>query len=263
MTFAQQRVWLTGASSGIGRALALALSHRGARLVLSARRTEALEHVRAACAHPEHHQLLPFDLADLEALPNLAARAQQDGGAINVLIHCGGISQRALAQDTGFEVDRRLMNVNYFAPVILTKAVLPSMLARRQGHVIVVSSLVGKFGVPLRSGYAASKHALHGFFDSLRAECHDNGLRVTIACPGFIRTDISLHALTADGQPQGTMDQAQAGGMAPETCAEQILRAAEADRPEVYIGGREVLGVYLKRLVPSLFYRFIRSAQVT
>ena len=184
-------------------------------------------------------------------------------GAVDVLVHNGGVSQRSLARDTSPEVDRRLMETNFLGPVALTKALLPSMLARRSGHVVVVSSLVGKIGTPLRSGYSASKHALHGFFDSLRAEVWREGIRVTIACPGFIRTEVSVNALTGDGSPQGTMDEAQAHGMAPADCAEAIVRAVERGKDEMLIGEKERWAVHLARFLPGLFHRLIRTAKVT
>ncbi|ARA93607.1 short chain dehydrogenase [Rhodothermaceae bacterium RA] len=258
-----QIVWITGASSGIGAALAQAYSQRGVRLVLSARRRERLEAVRAACLNPDWHRIVPLDLADPATLEAAAEQVLAEAGRVDVLVHNGGISQRSLVQDTGMDVVRRIMEVNFFGAVALTRAVLPSMLARRRGQIVVVSSVVGRFGTPQRAAYAASKHALHGFFDALRAEVHDAGLRVTIACPGRVRTDISLHALTGDGSPHGQMDPGQARGMPADECAERIVRAAERGKEEVYIGGTEVLGVYAKRFVPRLFSRLIRSVNVT
>jgi dehydrogenase/reductase SDR family member 7B len=165
--------------------------------------------------------------------------------------------------ETPLKIDRRIMETNFFGTVALTKTVLPGMLARKSGHIVVVSSLVGKFGTPLRSSYSASKHALHGFFDSLRAEVWREGIAVTIVCPGFIRTSISINALTCTGMPQGTMDEAQACGMASHTCALRIMNAVKKKKPEVYIGGKELLGVYMKRFAPALFTRVIRRARVT
>jgi short-subunit dehydrogenase len=154
------------------------------------------------------------------------------------------------------------MRVNYFGAVALTKALLPSMIARHGGHFVVVSSLVGIIGSPMRSGYSASKHALHGFFDSLRAEHHDDGIRVTIVCPGFVRTDVSVHALTGHGAPQGTMDAATARGIEPDVCAQRIVRGVEHGERELYVGGRETVAVYLKRYWPAAFERMLRRARV-
>jgi short-subunit dehydrogenase len=256
-------VWITGASSGIGEALAYSLARRGARLILSARGEDRLREVRAACASPENHLVLPLDLAAPATLGPAVERALAQAGRVDILVHSGGVSQRSLVRDTPIEVDRRIMEINFFGTVALTKAVLPAMLARKSGRFVVISSLVGKLGTPLRSGYSASKHALHGFFDSLRAELWRDGIAVTLVCPGFIRTAITLNALTRDGSPQGTMDRAQEHGMAPEVCAERIVRAVERGRDEVLVGGRERYAAYLKRFLPGLFNRVIRKARVT
>jgi dehydrogenase/reductase SDR family member 7B len=206
---------------------------------------------------------LQLDLSDADSLPSKVVSALQHFGAVDVMIHNGGISQRSLAKETTLEVDRRIMEVDFFGTVALTKALLPSMTARKQGHFVVISSLVGKFGTPMRSGYSAAKHALHGFFDALRAETHDDGIKVTIVCPGFIKTNVSVNALTSDGSKQATMDEAQANGMNADECAKRILRAVNAGKLEVYIGGRERLGIYLKRFVPNTFARILRRAKVT
>ncbi len=263
MPFEGKVVWITGASSGIGEALAYALATRGARLILSARRETKLEEVQAACAHPDRHVVLPLDLADTASLEAAARQALGLAGLVDVLINNGGVSQRALAVETQLAVDRRIMDVNYFGAVALTKAVLPSMLARGAGHLVVVTSVVGKFGSPWRSAYSASKHALHGFFDALRAEVHEAGIRVTLVCPGFVRTDVSVNALTGDGTPQGTMDAGQQSGLSVEVCAARILRAIERQKDEVCFGGKEAMAVYLKRFWPGLLNRIIRRAKVT
>ena len=263
-----QAVWVTGASSGIGEALARELGRRGARLALSARRRERLEALReeiaAAAGHAvDRHAVVPLDLAESRQIQPAVEAALAWAGRIDVVIHNAGISQRSLAVETDLEVDRRIMEVNYFGTVALTKAVLPAMLEAGGGRFVVVTSLVGRIGTPLRSGYAASKHALHGFFDSMRAELHDRGVRVTLACPGFIKTELPLAALTGDGTPQGKMDRAQLAGYPADRCAEKILAAVERNREEVMIGGREKYAVYLKRFLPGLFSRIIRKARVT
>lgn len=259
----EEVVWVTGASSGIGEALARELAGRGCRLVLSSRREERLREVRDSLPEPERHLVVPIDLAQPETLAAPARQVLDEVGRVDVLVHNGGISQRSLAEDTALDVDRRVMEVDYFGAVALTKAVLPFMLERGAGRIVVVSSLVGHIGTPLRSGYAAAKHALHGFFDSLRAEVHDRGVRVTLVCPGFIRTQVSVNALTADGTAQGTMDRAQAEGMSPEACARQIVRALDRGKDEVLIGGKEVWAVHLHRLLPGLYRHLIRRVRVT
>jgi len=263
MPFTGKVVWITGASSGIGEALAYAFSRSGARLVLSSRSVARLNEVKDRCASPDLHMVLPLDLLDSSDPGAKVGSVLERFGRIDILVNSGGISQRSLVCETGLDTDRRIMETNFFGTVALTKAVLPSMLERRSGHVVVVSSLVGKFGTPLRSAYSASKHALHGFFDSLRAEVCDKGILVTVVCPGFIKTNISINALTADGSCHGSMDDAQAAGMTADVCAEKMLKAIDAGKEEVFIGGKELLGVYLKRFAPGIFSRMIARAKVT
>jgi short-subunit dehydrogenase len=257
MTLTDRLVWITGASSGIGEALAYDLSHRGAHLVLSSRREEALEEVRQRCARPDDHVVQTLDLAAPSTLQTAAATVQDEVGPVDVLVNNGGISQRGTATDTEMDVVRRIMEINFFGAVQLTRAVLPSMIERQQGHIAVVSSLVGKFGTPLRSSYAASKHALHGWFDSLRAEVHDDGIGVTLACPGFVKTNVASNALYPDGTPLG--EEAEEKGIPPSDCAAAIGDAIEQNTAEFTIGGWETVGVYMKRFVPALFRRFIRQ----
>lgn len=263
MYFKDRIIWITGASSGIGKALAQELAQLGATLILSARKQEKLEAVRKMLENADKHEVLPLDLTEIGAMEDIARKAVSYYGRVDFLFNIGGVSQRALAIETSIEVDRHLMETNYLGPVALTKALLPHMMKLKKGHIVVMSSLTGKFGTPLRSGYAASKHALHGFFDALRAETWKQGIAVTLICPGYIKTDISLNAVTGDGTPQGTMDKGQANGMAPEVLAKKILRAVEAGKNEVYIGGFEKLGVYIKRFFPDMFTRMIRNTSVT
>ncbi len=256
-------VWITGASSGIGEALAVECSGLGASVILSARNEAALQRVRQRCAHPDRCRVVPMDMTRVDEIPGIAGRALAEAGRVDLLVLNAGVSQRARALDTSIAVDESILRTNFLGPVALTKAVLPSMVARKSGTLVVVSSLVGKFGTPLRSSYAASKHALHGFFDSLRAEVWRDGVQVTIVCPGFVKTDISRNALTGTGGRHGIMDEGTAAGMTPEELSRRMLHAVEAGREEVLIGGREMRAVYLKRFAPGLFSRFIRKAKVT
>lgn len=251
-------VWITGASSGIGEALAYNYSAKGAKLIISARNRDELFRVKMACKNPALVHVLSFDLENTEMLPQKAADAIRIFGRIDLLINSGGISQRSLAIDTTLATEERLMRINFWGTVALSKAVLPTMIAQGGGHIICISSLVGKFGTRLRSAYSASKHALHGYFDSLRSEVYDKNVHITIACPGYIKTNVTINALTADGTPQGTMDEAQANGMSPEACAAEIVKAIEQKKEEVYIGGKEVKGVLFKRLLPARFSKYIR-----
>lgn len=257
-------IWLTGASSGIGEALAYELAGNGAKLILSARRKGALERVKGNC--PSETQpnvrILPLDLEKADTLQLSTEAAIQLFGHIDVLINNGGISQRSLVAETLVSVDRRIMEVNYFGAIALTKYLLPHFVRRKQGHFVNVSSVTGKFGTPYRSAYAASKHALHGFFDALRAEHHRDNINVTMICPGFIHTPITFSALTADGSPLNKMDEAQFKGKPADWCARKIVSAVAHKREEVYIGGKEVLAVYLKRFFPRIFSKVIRNVAV-
>ena len=255
-------VWVTGASSGIGEALALLAAKRGARLVLSARRTAELERVRALCADPQQVALLPLDLSAFDAA--VAAReAEACFGRIDVLVNNAGISQRSLFKDTELSVYRSIMELDFFAPVALSKAVLPAMRERRAGHIVMIGSVVSKIGVPLRSGYSAAKHALAGFTEAARAELWRDGLQFTLVCPGFVKTQVSVNALGGSGEKHGVVDAAIGQGLAPEHCAEAIWRAVEQNREEVLIAGREGLFVQLKRFAPALFSYALKRAKPT
>jgi short-subunit dehydrogenase len=179
-------------------------------------------------------------------------------GDVDVLVHSGGVSQRSLVVDTDLATDRAIMDLNFFGTVALTKAVLPSMLARRSGHIVPISSVVGYVGTPLRSTYAASKHALHGFFDSLRAEVAKDGIAITIVCPGYIRTNVSRNALTGNGTAFGKMDDTHKDAMRPEECARHIVDAVANRNEEVVIGGKEAWAVPLKRFFPRVVSRMVR-----
>src|SRR5262245_25716261 len=258
MRYRDQVVWITGASSGIGEALAVAWSREGARVVLSARNAIELERVRRACVQPERHRVRPLDLVDPHAIQTAAAEVLEELGRVDVLVHSGGVSQRALALETDLATDRAIMDLNYFGTIALTKAVLPSMLARKSGHLVPISSVIGHVGIPLRSAYAASKHALHGFFDALRAETEKDGIRVTIVCPGYIRTKVSENALRGDGSRYGTTDDTHQKAMLPEVAAPIILDGVAKGKREVRVGGREIHAIWLKRLLPGLVARVVR-----
>ena len=263
MKFANQVVWITGASSGIGEASAFAFARAGARLVLSSRRPAELERVRRACARPDEHLVVPLDLTRSATFPGLVADVLARCGHIDVLVNNGGVSQRGLAMDTAESVERDLMEIGFFGPVALAKAVLPAMRTRGSGRIVVVSSVLGFVSVPGRSSYAAAKHALHGYFNSLRAEVWRHGIGVTIVCPGYVKTAVSDNALGPDGQAHGRMDATHVNGIPPEKCAAALLRAVARKRNEVYVGGKEVAGIYFQRLAPSLVARVVRRLKVT
>jgi short-subunit dehydrogenase len=257
-----KRVLLTGASAGIGEALAYEMARRGAHLTLVARRQEALEAVRQACERPDDHRCAVIDLTDYRAAARKVAELSRQVGGFDVVVHNAGISQRSFAVETAIDVDERLMAVDYFAPVAITKALLPEMIQRGHGQIVTVSSLAGKMATPYRSGYSAAKHAIIGFMDALRAETWRQGITVTVLLPGFIATGLSLRALTGDGSPLNQLDDAQKNGMEPARCARLMVDAIEADRDEAAMGGREKYGLYLKRFFPRLFNRVIRKAKV-
>lgn len=256
-------IWITGASSGIGEALVYELANAGAKLIISSRNRDELFRVKQKCRNQIDTHVLSLDLEDSESLAAKAQDAIRIYGYIDILINSGGISQRALALDTDLATEQRFMDVNFWGTVILSKAVLPQMIQRNSGAIVCVSSLVGKFGTRLRSAYSASKHALHGYFESLRIELDNPNIQILLACPGFIKTKVTINALTADGSAQGTMDAAQENGMPAQECAKQIINAIEKKKEEVYIGGKEVKGVLLKRLFPAYFAKMIKKAKVT
>lgn len=255
-------IWITGASSGIGEAAAKEFSKKGYQVIISARKENELNRVKSECVHPDEVMVLPLDLVEIVSFEEKVNQALSFFGKVDIVLHNGGISQRSLIKETGLEVDRKLMEVNFFGTVTLTKAILPHFLSRKTGQFAVVTSLVGKFGSPFRSSYAASKHALHGFFDTLRAEHFQDDIAVTMICPGFIRTNVSINALTADGSSLGQMDEAQAKGMSPEACANEIFSAITRKKEEVYIGGKETLAVYVKRIFPGIFSKIIKKAKI-
>jgi short-subunit dehydrogenase len=260
-TFQNKVVWITGASSGIGEAIAMAFAREGAKLVLTARRQEELERVKVRTGLPDSSVLtLPMDVTEFDKANDAAARIIQTFQRIDIMVHNAGVSQRSYIKDTDLDVYRKLMDVNFYSTVALTKAVLPYMIKQQSGHFIVISSVAGKIGTIMRSGYNASKHALHGFYDSLRAESYKDNIKVTTVCPGYIRTNVSVNALDENGGKFGKMDTNQENGIPPEECARQILNAVRKDKKEIYIGGlKEVAAIYLKRFFPSLLFDQVRK----
>jgi len=260
--FQSKVIWITGASSGIGEALAKAYSKLGISLILSSRKQHELEKVRKQCQHPERVKVLPLDLEKYEEFEMLVHKAQDLFGHIDILINNAGISQRSLIKDTQMPVYKRLMELNYLGTVALTKAVLPHFIERQSGHFVTVTSLMGKFGSPLRSGYCGAKHALHGFFDVLRMEHEKDGIDVTLICPGFVQSQVARNALTNDGSPQSRDDQATSKGLSPEKFANRMIKAVGKKKYEAYIGGKEVKGIYLKRFFPKLLHKLVLKSDV-
>jgi len=254
-------VWITGASSGIGEALAIECSKEGARLILSARREDELKRVAEKCK--TECLLIPLDLEDQKNFTQKVEQALTHFGTINILINNAGISQRSEASATSLDVDRRLMEINYFGTAALTKAVLPIMQKQESGHMVAVSSLSGKFGFFLRSAYSASKFALVGFYESLRLEEEKNNIKVSIVFPGFVHTNISQNALTGSGEKHGQLDDNQKFGITAEKCAKDIIRGIKSNKPEIISGGFDKWSIVAKRYFPKLFYKILKNKKST
>lgn len=261
--FENKIVWITGASSGIGEEMARQAAEQNARVVLSARNSEALNQIRSTLKNADQHLCIPLDLEHSGNFKELAAQVIDHYGRIDILINNGGLSQRSTVAETSLETDRRIMEINYFGNIALTKAVLPYMIKQKSGHFVVISSISGKFGFFLRSAYSASKHALHGFYDSLLLEEEHHGIKVTIACPGKINTNISVNALNGKGGAHGVMDHNQATGMSTEECVRQLYVAVTKNKKEILIGNKEILAVKIKRFFPNLFWKIIKKQSAT
>jgi short-subunit dehydrogenase len=206
-------------------------------LILSSNQDEELLRVRSGLKlKPEDVYVLPLDLSEPTSLEGKAKEALKAFGHIDILINNGGISQRSMVMETSIETIRKIMEINFFSGVLLTKSVLPLMIARGTGHIVAVSSITGKFGFPLRSAYSASKHAIYGFYESLGAEYYNHGIRTCIVCQGRVKTNISMEALGPDGNPQKIMDRGQEKGVTPESCAKDIINGIRKNRRDVYTG---------------------------
>ncbi len=262
--FKRRVVWITGASSGIGEALVRAFSQAGAKLVLSARNEPELQRVRSEClqagADPGELLVLPLDVTDYAALPTAVQTVLEAFGRIDMLINNAGTSQRSFCLETDMSVYRSMLELNVLAQIALTKAVLPVMVEQGRGHVLVTSSVAGKVGAPLRTGYCAAKHAVMGFFDALRSEVAHLGISVTTIVPGFIRTNIGANALTGSGAPVGKPDADIEGGMDVTECAAVILQAIAEGVEEIAVGTGPEMGLLeLKRRDPTAAFRAVEG----
>jgi short-subunit dehydrogenase len=259
-SYTNKVVWITGASSGIGEALAHQFYVKGCKLILSARRKEELERVKAHIKGTDDSIfILPLDLENTSTVKELTEKAIQKFGKIDILVNNGGISQRSFAQDTPLEIDRKIMEINFFGTIALTKSVLPYLIEQKSGNIITISSIAGKFGFYFRSAYAASKHALHGFFEALRMEVHNHNIHILMVCPGKVKTNISVNAILGTGKTHNKMDDSQAQGVSAEQCAAEILKGLEKNKYEIFIGGKELRAVWVKRFFPNLFTKLIRK----
>jgi short-subunit dehydrogenase len=249
-------IWITGASSGIGEALALRWAAPGVQLVLSGRNRSQLELVAEKCkAVGATVKILAFDLTLTDEVASAVASFQAEFPRLDILVNNGGISQRSLLINTPMEVARKIMEVDFWGHAELTQQMLPFLVKTGGCKILVISSLTGLFGFPQRSAYSAAKHALHGFFETLRLEHFKDNIRVTMVCPGMVKTNISIHALTATGSEHGLMDKGQEEGILADTCARKIVKAVSRNKKEVIIGKKDVIMPYLKRYFPWLFYQ--------
>jgi short-subunit dehydrogenase len=255
MNFTGKTIWITGASSGIGKAVSLELSKENVYLILSGRNENALMEVGELCEkNGSSVQIIPFDLGDEKSVENAAKKVLESGLKIDALYQFGGLSHRTFVSETPLFVDRQIFEINYFGTIILTIAILPEMIKNGGGHLAVTTSLVGKFGFPYRSAYSAAKQALHGFFESLRAENVKNNIKVSIIIPGRIKTNISSNSLNKEGKPRRITDESLEKGMSVESAAKKIIRQLGNQKKEIPVGGKEMIMLPIRRFFPRLFY---------
>ncbi len=266
MSYFKDKVcWVTGASSGIGEGIVKQLASEGAIVVLSSRRREELERVqKQAGLNDKNSLIVEMDLSESETFQQCYSEIIKVYKKVDILFNNGGISQRSLVKDTELSTYKKIFDVNFFGNIALTKTVLQDMINNKSGSIVVISSIVGKVATQLRSGYSASKHALHGFYDSLRLEVADDNIHILTVLPGFINTNVSLNALTGNGEKYNKMDDALSEGMSVEECSYRILEAIENKHSEVIIAGiKENFAVVLKKLAPDLLDMLLRSTKVT
>ncbi|MDM1269527.1 SDR family NAD(P)-dependent oxidoreductase [Acinetobacter indicus] len=256
-------VWITGASSGLGKALAKECALQGADVILTARRYEELEKVRVTLLNPERHVSVCADITDESQVRHAYAQVLATKGRIDWLINNAGLSQRALIQDTTMQTERAIMEVDYFSQVFLTKTVLPTFIAQKSGRIAFVSSVAGLLGTQYRASYSAAKAAIHMWANSLRAEVAQEGVKVSVIFPGFVKTNVSFNALNGEGKPQGHQDEAIENGLEPDLFAQTTVSALLAGEEYIVVGGaKEKLGVWVSRLSPSTLYKMIRKMKV-
>ena len=264
MKYNNKTVWITGASSGIGEALAKAYFKDGANLILSSRREDALEKVKTHLGGDDSRiKILALDLSHSDTFAEKTNTAINFFGSIDVLVNNGGISQRSIFEETDLDTVRKIMEVNYFGSVGLTREVLPHMIAKKKGHIVVTSSVAGKIGTKYRTAYAGSKHAVQGFFDSLRQEMYEHNVAVTLICPGPIKTDITKNALTGDGSAFGKMGDMHDEAMDADEMVSKIWNKLSSGKEEIIISGwKERMALVVKRISPKLLNRILKNSKV-
>ena len=256
--YSGKTVFVTGASSGIGEAMVRNLASSPCTIFIGARSTDKLESLKNELEtnHVKIHAI-PMDLFDSKSLVNAFNELSRRTDRLDLLINNGGISQRGLAKDTEFSVVNRIMQVNFLGTIEWTTHCMPLLLKANKAHIIAISSVVGEYGFPLRSAYAASKHALKGYFQSMQLE--PDSPSVSIVSPGRITTNISINALNSDGKKHGEMDAGQAGGVSAEKAAEKILRRAAKRKNNIFIGSGEIVLLYISRYLPPLYRRIAKN----
>jgi dehydrogenase/reductase SDR family member 7B len=258
--FTNKVIIITGASSGIGRALALQMAEKNAHLVLTSRRPDELKPVAEACsAKGAICTSLYIDMEVPATIDAFTAKIKSQFKTVDVLINNAGISQRSKAEATNIEVDRKIMEVNFFGPVYLTKSLWPLLSLSSHANVVLMSSVVGTFGFPLRSAYSASKHALEGFFESWMLENKQPNISFTTIAPGRIKTNISRAALTADGSSHQQMDPGLERGISAESCARKIIDGIVGNKRKVYVAQNEMVLIALRKCFPYLYFKIAKK----
>lgn len=242
-------VWITGASSGIGKALALGWGKQGAKLILSGRDRERLGEVTAEVG--VEALVLPFEVTDHAAMNSAVSRALEWTGGVDVLVNNAGISQRSQAINTSMQVYRDIIEIDLMAPIALTQAILPHMVLRGSGTLVFMSSIAGKVGVPLRTAYCAAKHGLIGYADALRAELSPKGVAVHVIAPGSVATNVSRNALGASGAKRGVSDAAIDNGIPANQAAAEILSGIAAGQREIIVARGMELAMGEMRRTPD------------
>jgi short-subunit dehydrogenase len=256
-------IWITGASSGLGEALAKVCAAAGAQVILSARREQALQEVLVQLPNQDQHLLVPMDITDEAQVNRAIEKVLASKGRIDWLINNAGLSLRALISETTMQTERAIMEVDYFSQVYLTKQILPTFLAQKSGRIIFISSVAGLLGTQYRASYSAAKAAIHMWANSLRAEVAEQGVNVSVVFPGFVKTNVSFNALNGAGQPRAIQDEAIENGLDANAFAELVVSALCQGDEYIVIGGiKEKLGVLVSRISPKTLYKMIRKTKV-
>jgi short-subunit dehydrogenase len=258
-------IWITGASSGLGEALSIEAAQKGAKVIISARSVDKLEALKKQLDNisPGCAIVLPMDITKKEEIISCAQKVKETTGKVDILINNAGVSQRSLAIETPVEVDRMIFEIDFFGVITLTKILLPLMMSGDGGHLVVISSMAGLYGFPMRSAYSAAKHALCGFFETLSLELWHSNIKVTMVCPGRINTNISINSLNQRGENYGIMDAGQEKGLTAEKTARKIIRAIEHNKKQLLIGFKETFLYYVKKFIPVFYYYIARKASAT